>query len=252
MIVWGGYAAGHRDTQPPRGAAYDPATDSWRTIAPSPIRWGLPSAGVWTGSEWVIAVQHLDGRVRIAAYDPETDQWRRLTDPPPGFAGVEVVWTEDELILSDGQSMLRMDPSGEAWRPGSVLPDQSLIRGPLFWTGGTLIARLAHDWHSPTFLAAWDPARDHWTELEAAPHEPPGDPLWMSGRIGFINGDLVYDVATDSWWDAPGMVVDDAGYEREGHVAVWADRHAIVWGGWLSPIAPIEPYETGSVLTPDW
>src|SRR5438132_12123259 len=48
MIVWGGVSAG---AQVADGAAYDPAADSWRKLAPAPqgVMGGGGSAATWTG-----------------------------------------------------------------------------------------------------------------------------------------------------------------------------------------------------------
>ena len=66
------------------GAAYNPATDTWRTIAEGPVpAGGAPTQvipeGVWTGSELVVWGGWASPIA--AAYDPVTDRWRDL---PPG------------------------------------------------------------------------------------------------------------------------------------------------------------------------
>ncbi|MDP9341556.1 MAG: hypothetical protein M3Q23_05490 [Actinomycetota bacterium] len=64
-----------------RGAAYDPATDSWRVIAPSDLS-PQASAVAWTGREMVA----WDYELHAAAYDAETDQWRDLPPIPLDFS----------------------------------------------------------------------------------------------------------------------------------------------------------------------
>src|SRR5919201_3978204 len=74
------------------GAAYDPTTDSWRTIpdAPQSVTYGQAS---WTGTEMVVLVPRLapqtDGDVgqpaATLAFDPETDIWRELAPPPDNY-----------------------------------------------------------------------------------------------------------------------------------------------------------------------
>jgi N-acetylneuraminic acid mutarotase len=56
LIVWGGGTATgeRRPVALDDGAAYDPATDTWRTLPPAPIlgrRWGV---AVWTGEEMLV------------------------------------------------------------------------------------------------------------------------------------------------------------------------------------------------------
>lgn len=84
LVIWGGISRlGHFAD----GAAYDPATRVWRTIAAGPLspRAGAPS--VWTGTEMIVwggngTVSGPQGLVNGAAYDPRTDRWRRIADAP--------------------------------------------------------------------------------------------------------------------------------------------------------------------------
>jgi hypothetical protein len=74
MIVWGGYARSEDVGQKSDGAAYNPTTGAWRTIASSPpsVRGG--AAVVWTGDEIIVwASNSPDGHVGTAAYEPSTD-----------------------------------------------------------------------------------------------------------------------------------------------------------------------------------
>ena len=198
MLVWGGFAAAQHDTQPPRGAAFNPSSNTWREIEPAPIRWGLPAAGVWTGSEWVIVVRHHDGVTRAAAYDPMSDTWRRLPDASLGVDRVELAWTGTELVLTDDYALFRMEPDGAEWLPASVPSDLQIQGGPMFWTGSKLITAVGVERDSPEEMAAWDPTTDSWARLAPAPRPPFGDAVWMDGRVGFFNGDLIYHVAADT------------------------------------------------------
>jgi hypothetical protein len=83
MIVSGAALDGnnHADTPTAVGAAYDPASDTWRALPPSDLS---PQAMT---AEW------LDGELiawdyehATAAYDPVSDDWRPLTDVPLEFS----------------------------------------------------------------------------------------------------------------------------------------------------------------------
>ena len=91
-------------------AAYDPATNTWRTLA-SPYttddRQGLFSQ--WTGSEWILFGGYyksatdagMDGR----RYDPATDTWTDIPKVPlPYLREASVAWspTTEELIVFGG------------------------------------------------------------------------------------------------------------------------------------------------------
>ncbi len=87
LVVWGGSRPNDGDPgiidTLDDGAAYDPATDTWRILAPSPLAGRTGAGVVWTGAEiLVLATQGggvlptLDG----AAYNPTTDTWRVLPE----------------------------------------------------------------------------------------------------------------------------------------------------------------------------
>jgi hypothetical protein len=84
LIVFGGTTTpGHPGAAPPRlrGAAYDPVTDRWRSLAASPLPPPVFS-GVWTGKQLLVWNQSL----RSASYDPRADRWGRLDTVRSGVA----------------------------------------------------------------------------------------------------------------------------------------------------------------------
>jgi hypothetical protein len=95
VIVDAGSSGGDRDTGNGEmalsdGAAYDPATDTWR-----PITAGFAHPGfvpVWTGAEVVMFAK--GGAV---VYDVATDSW--VDTCCGGAPGATPVWTGDEVLL---------------------------------------------------------------------------------------------------------------------------------------------------------
>jgi hypothetical protein len=88
------------------GAAYNPQTDTWRSIADAPQSVTYAQV-VWTGEEAVVLVPEIvpqtEGDVAqpdaTLAYDPASGSWRRLDDPPeqygilcPGTGEQPVFW----------------------------------------------------------------------------------------------------------------------------------------------------------------
>ena len=69
-----------------RAAAYDPATDTWRPIAPLPES-RVGATAVWSGHE-ILVVGGRDGNGALAgaglAYNPTTTDWRRFPAMEPG------------------------------------------------------------------------------------------------------------------------------------------------------------------------
>ncbi len=138
LIVWGGFGAdgptGAGDRGPlGKGAAYDPATNTWTALPASPLkaRWGQQM--VWTGREVLVwggfvansspdpyAGYPRDG----AAYDPATNTWRRLPAAPPAppslLTAYSAVWTGDLALFVGGadQNVQGVGPLGLSYAPG--------------------------------------------------------------------------------------------------------------------------------------
>jgi hypothetical protein len=185
MLVWGGTTVNAVRTGPcdrcaSDGAAYNPATRSWRTIAPSPPGvWG--GGAVWTGRELVAWASHSpDGPVGAAVYDLSTDSWRRLPAGPLGWReGYGLAWTGEELIVisgSLGDTLAKpvaaaLDPRTGAWR---LLPALNRIVGlyppsGVAWDGRDVFVLSAICVHpspcSPTLLA-YNPATDALRKID--------------------------------------------------------------------------------------
>ncbi len=155
MIVWGGVtqkpvrATAPCDRCASDGAAYDPATRTWRAIAPAPAGVeGVGAGGVaWTGREMVVwASNSPDGPNGAAAYDPATDTWRRLPAGPLGNRELQAsVWTGKELLviggaLGDTQAKpiaAALDPKAGTWRRVPAFDKFVFFGGPsgVVWSG---------------------------------------------------------------------------------------------------------------------
>ncbi len=118
MLVWGGQRSNSASGDAVQtnlltdGAAYNPATDTWRRLADDPFdSWQLASGSVWTGEELILTGIEADPQVgegqRMAAYDPATDQWRQLADPPQGFDSFNLLWTGEAILTT----VTGMDPT---------------------------------------------------------------------------------------------------------------------------------------------
>ena len=192
MIIWGGQSY-YGPTALANGAAYNPVTDTWRSLSSI----DAPAArfdhtAVWTGSEMIVwggadSVYPSDA----AAYDPSADSWRPVTrtDSPSATAGHGAVWTGSEMIV---------------WKSG-------------------LASRAGR----------YDPAADAWSPMSELCAPPSGDDshaIWTGTQMivwGGAQGSL-YDPATDAWqpmtsFNAPG--------DRYDYVSVWTGSELIVWGG---------------------
>jgi N-acetylneuraminic acid mutarotase len=131
MLVWGGDVSGRSTGEDGRyasdGASYDPASNRWTTIAPSPVRSDGTARAVWTGRAMIVWTG-AEG----AEYDPATDRWRRIPLAPLlRHTGHTAVWSGGEMVVWGDYCCGRRvrfggaayDPSPGVWR--------SLPRSPL-------------------------------------------------------------------------------------------------------------------------
>ncbi|NND03189.1 MAG: hypothetical protein HKN91_10415, partial [Acidimicrobiia bacterium] len=174
MIVWGGWvrATGERAAQGftivwgRDGAAYDPATDQWRSLPEPPDTVDLSStSAVWTGEEMIVWGANFEAWARSgpleeepylagAAYNPAIDSWRVIPTAPfspvdqvEGFGVHSAEWIGDRMVVwagggflsATGPELWAYDPSTDSWERGASSPfDAEEVQ--LVWTGDTLYA----------------------------------------------------------------------------------------------------------------
>ncbi|MBO0870501.1 MAG: hypothetical protein J2P15_18245 [Micromonosporaceae bacterium] len=172
------------------GAAYDPATNRWRSLPSLPIRPGyeLYRLDAFAAGDAVYALatsRHMGQRGSAGVIQFAQDVWR-CTDscaqwlPEPSnvrLAGSRgPLWTGQEIVVPAGSAFLgvpvpapvgthgwRMRPGAGGWR--------EMAHGPIddsphvsVWTGGALVGV-----DTQGRAAAWDPVADRWTRLPDAP-----------------------------------------------------------------------------------
>jgi hypothetical protein len=195
---------------PPAAAAFDPATDTWRTLATPPAELAPHGiAAVWTGSQ-VVAVQRGDAfpegvdSTAVAVYDPTTDTWTAgpTTD---GVEPASVVWTGTEAIVvgtadtdtstdvEDEVLVRAYDPAAGTWR--SIpwgLTGASRIGIAVAWTGDRLfvgggLTFEGSEAESAREAALLDPATGTWTPASPAPDgffgPERGTAVWTGDRV---------------------------------------------------------------------
>ena len=276
VIVFGGEVIAEGATDGPRrndGAAYDPATGTWRAIADAPIEARSDQHAVWTGSEMLVVggnEESLAGLTDGAAYDPVTDTWRTIADPPlDGLRNSVAAWTGTDLVVWDSvHGGARYDPCGDEWTPMAPAPDgflQDAAYGTASaWTGAELIV-----WGGATgtnfpldAAAAYDPAADTWRSIPAPSRGAvyDADPVWSGnellvwGRSNLFGPPrdeigMAYDPRTDTWRDLPPAPLDRAD-QGEGSTfprQVWAGDRLVAWTGNLDLAGPLPlSYDPGT------
>lgn len=218
LLVWGG--ADYRTDYPydgyDDGAAFDPATDRWRMLPPSPLDGRQPLA-VWTGEEMIVwgSTDREQRRVDGAAYDPEADTWRRIADAPIELTDATASWTGEEMIVfgaalhggnrPESRTAIgaAYDPSTDTWRQ---IADSELDTNAntSVWSDGRL---LAFDYNLDA--AAYDPAEDRWVATGRVPTDECEDiPTSVVAGTAFgrlCGGLLRFDPERNEWRsiDAP-------------------------------------------------
>lgn len=260
MIVWGGTRAFNAESFLADGGRYNPATDSWATVAKSPLQPRVGADAVWTGKDLVIW-GGMGGSIAKptflgdgARYNPTTNTWSMLPtahEPSPRF-GESAVWTGQELIIWGGRQLgtsgelgdgARYNPATNTWTP--IPPTNAL--GPRWgatavWTGkymliwgGEAKARFFNDG------ALYDPAANTWTPISEA-GAPTGrfshSAVWTGSELliwgglgadgGFLTTGARYSPSTETWKPLPMTPLD----RRIDYSVLWTGNAMIIWGGY--------------------
>lgn len=156
------------------GATYAPDTDTWRTIAASPLpprRW---HTAVWTGTEMIVwgGDDWLADRSTPtgAAYDPATDSWRIIPEAPiDSRQWHTATWTGSEMIVLGGMRPFAgagYDPVADRWRTIADAPIAERWWHSATWDGAAIVVWGGFD-EVKHFAdgARYDPANDSWEVL---------------------------------------------------------------------------------------
>lgn len=200
---------------------YNPATNTWASVAPIPILNHHNCAAVAAGKLFAFAGQSEFNFL----YDPVNDSWSQVAPMPavqPLTAAVGVI---DDKIYVAGVGILQVyDPATDAWStraPMGVYRHHTaggVIDGKFYVVGGRAGPG------SQTALEVYDPQTNNWTRLANMPTGREGH------AAGVVNGELfvfggegggihpeveVYNPASNSWR----RVEPDMPFPRHG---IWA------------------------------
>ena len=104
-------------------AAYDPATRTWRKLAPMPAGPTAGGTAVWDGKEVLflgVGGDYTSPSARGVAYNPVTNRWRRLPNMPLACAGFVAVWTGRQMLVWGGlASSGAPAPHGQTYNPAT-------------------------------------------------------------------------------------------------------------------------------------
>ena len=200
MLVWGqGAGVEAAEVDEPAGAAYDPAADRWRVLAPAPVpaRIAVP---VWTGREMLVWAGQSGRRYFDdgAAYDPTADRWRTLPPSPVAARFTFAVWSGTQMLVWGGESSEQAfddgaayDPVRDTWRALPPSPMNERRGFAQVWTGEEMIVWGGAPGAGAGLLgtgAAYDPATDRWRELDPWPARLLPVSLWTGREVVLWGG----------------------------------------------------------------
>jgi hypothetical protein len=184
------------------GAAYRPATDTWRPLAAA----GQPPLGAFLRAAWsgekVLYWGFLDADAVGASYDPVADAWAPIdATAAPSLVNPRAFWTGADLLVW-GEARGRAEGLGARWTPG-----------------GAAWRPIANAAGEEAYAAAG--AASVWTGRELV--------VWGGNTSdGALAEGFVYDAADDVWRPTVRLSQDE---RRTRHVAVWTGGEMLVWGG---------------------
>lgn len=117
VLVWGGHDSNQQEPFPD-GAAYSPATGSWRLLPENDLEPRTRHSTVMVGEQMLVwggfTPAHSgtpDGHLARdgALYDPESDSWEPITQAPRGRASARGVATEEHVVFTGGNSARNED-----------------------------------------------------------------------------------------------------------------------------------------------
>ena len=244
------------------GAAYDPKTQSWTTIADAPAPIGQGSVAVVEGTLYLLISEYLSTdevtRSAFLSYDPQRNAWNQLSLPRKplyrqlvssgpqvvAFEGSQENGVEGDLVYdsdNDTWSELPLDPLRESFDRWMVWTDAGLVL-----TGVENVPQPGSE--GPALYRAAVLADDKWTaygESEIFGYNPEWS--WTGGLVlnpsneradggetnnwgRTYNAGGTFDPATGEW----GLLPDppEGRGEFEG-ISAAGDRYAIAYSGWV-------------------
>lgn len=215
---------------------YDPAADTWKALAPMPLKRGAAAAAVINGKVYVVGgattpagtdePSVLPNRPHLAVgvleeYDIATNTWRERRPMPTArnhlFAGAvngKLYAIGGRLgaafigLASDTDVVEEYDPAADLWQIRARMPTaRSALTGGVY--GGRIYVaggEMQDTQKSATFRAfeGYDPATNSWSVL-------PAMPVSRHGMAGGVTGNQLHLVSGDVQSAGSGLEVS-AGY----------------------------------------
>ena len=182
---------------------YDPATDTWKALAPMPTRRGSPVAATVGDKIYVIG--------GAATHPGSSETAVHPARPHRSVAAVE-----------------EYDPATNTWRQRSPMPTArnhaaiGVVNGKIYVLGGRIGSGFVGTSSPTDIVEEYDPATDQWGVLKARMPTPRSAVAWgvLGGRIYVAGGEAqrdefmaafraleAYDPAQNRWMSLPRMPI---------------------------------------------
>jgi len=169
-----------------KGFAFDPVQQTWRRLAPTPIRG--PRLAVWADGQVVVG----NNKRFVAAYDPQTDVWTELPRAPGAQKRrglLQLVWTGSKVLaMTMGSvhgfgSVAALDLESRTWGERTKSPLCSMCVAAGLWAERDLVVA-SGDPNADGSIenAAFDPVAGTWSVREYDCLASTGSGLW-TGRL---------------------------------------------------------------------
>ncbi len=233
--------------------AYDPTSDSWRSVADLPTPLHHANVAVLDGRLWVAGFLEglgFEARGDVFSYDPTTDAWSTHTAMPTGTErGASVVAAHGGLVYLFGgfrggalEDVWTYEPATDLWGVAADLPRSidhgvaATIGDRIYVAGGRAAAIDSHT----DALDVYDPSTDTWSSGPAMPTSRAGlmggaldGRLFVAGGEGNVEAASgvfeqfeAYDPQAEQWFSLPVMPTP-----RHGTGAAAVDGLLFVPGG---------------------
>jgi uncharacterized repeat protein (TIGR01451 family) len=204
---------------------YDPRTNAWTELAPSPLSSGNNGGATFLGGK--IYVSYTSNDTELAVYDIASNSW--ITIPNPLEAGTgNIASGGGRLYLAVDLKFVAYDPATGITTPLAAppkFPAADCDEGFEDWGGLQVVGGkiYGHQGNGCTGFAVYDIASDSWLELPYAPEIEEEGPLLGSAFNPLTNTYITYgpyegkalyrfDLEAGSWSTAAlPFVVDDGG-----------------------------------------
>lgn len=230
------------------GAAYDPATDTWRRVADAPVPIGYWYRSEAVGDDVVYYGDDGQGERHWLAYDTVADAWSELPPAPRRVQDWGAIPARDGRVYAiSAAGVMVLDVASETWSelppslakprfdPASVLPTDDGV----FVSGALARVGTGDDDPAFTVVERWDGSR--WTRLPvtgqvgafqqyADGYLLDTDPQTADGLTGQPPEGGRLDVATGEWSPIPGNPSLDDPRPDGWTLDAAGDDHVVSWG----------------------